>query len=264
MVPRRPDDATVRRFALTGPPERGRVEFAEGEVLHAQRVLRLRGGDRLIGLDGEGAAWPLVVRRSEPRTFEVELDGDPTREPAPGEPGAPLPWIEVCVPLPRGDRAESMVDRLVQLGAAAIRPLAAERAKPEARGESERRAVRLARTVREACKQSGRAWFPSIAAAEDLATILARPSRLDVALDPRAAAGALEVLADAPLDGTDAAPIRVWIGPEGGSTPAEESALDARGARRIRLAPHVLRIETAAEAGLALVVAVALSRARAG
>ena len=82
-------------------------------------------GDALIGLDGVGGAWPLVVSRAEPRAFEVELDGQPEREPAPGEEGAPLPWIEVCVPFPRGERAEAMVDRLVQLGTAAIRPLSA-------------------------------------------------------------------------------------------------------------------------------------------
>lgn len=261
MVPRRPDDATLRRFALTGPPERGHVRFAEGEVEHAQRVLRLRPGDRLIGLDGSGGAWPLVVRRAEARVFEVEVDGEPVREPAPGEPGAALPWIEVCVPFPRGERAEAMVDRLVQLGAAGIRPLLAERATPEARGEGSRRDERLRRTAREACKQAGRSWLPELHAAEGLAALLARPASLDLRLDPRAASRALDVLASSPPSGTAARPIRLWIGPEGGFSPAEEAALDAAGARPMRLAPHVLRIETAAEAATAVVVAAVLARA---
>lgn len=262
MVPRRPDDAALRRFALSGPPERGRVAFADGEVEHAQRVLRLRAGDRLIGLDGAGAAWPLVVRRSEARTFEVELDGEPEREPAPGEDGAPLPWIEVCVPLPRGERAEAMVDRLVQLGVAAIRPFLAERAGPEARGEGSRRDERLRRTASAACKQSGRLWSSAIHAAEELGPLLARPAAVDLVLDPRAADAAIDVLAARSERATRDRPLRLWIGPEGGLGPAESAALDAAGARRMRLAPHVLRIETAAEAATAVVVAAWTARAR--
>jgi len=264
VVPRRPDDATLRRFALTGPPDRGHVHFADGEVEHAQRVLRLGAGDPLIGLDGVGGLWPLVVTRAEARVFEVEVTGEPEREPAPGEPGAALPWIEVCVPLPRGERAESMVERLVQLGAAAIRPLRTERATPEARGEGSRRAERLVRTAREACKQSGRAWMPEIQPPEALAQLAQRPAATALMLDPRASESALEVLAASPLSGTAARPIRLWIGPEGGFSPAESACLDAAGARRLRLAPHVLRIETAAEAGLAVVVAAVLARAAPG
>ncbi len=261
MVPRRPDDAAaVRRFALRGPPAGGRFEFESGEVEHALRVLRLGPGDRLIGLDGIGGAWPLVVRASGRRELEVEPDGDPTREPAPGEIGAPLPWIEVCVPLPRGDRAEALVERLVQLGAAAIRPLATERAHPEARAEGARRAERLLRTAREAMKQSGRLWATEIHAIEPVASVLARPAALDLLLDPRAERSALTELAAALLRGTAARPLRLWVGPEGGFAPSEVAAFTATGVKSLRLAPHILRIETAAEAGLAVLVAAVEAR----
>jgi len=260
VVPRPNDDPALRRFALTGPPVDGLFELAEGEVDHARRVLRLGAGDRLVGLDGLGAAWPLVVERSDARAFEVRAEGEPTREPAPGEPGASLPWIEVAVALPRGDRAEAMVERLAQLGAAAIRPLLAERASPEARGEGSRRRGRLERSAREACKQSGRLWRVAIEDGESPASVLARPALLDLRLDPRAPAQAFEALREFDLSGTRAKPVRIWIGPEGGFTPAEIRALDEAGARSVRLGPHVLRIETAAEAGLALVAAAAFAR----
>lgn len=260
MVPRPNDDPALRRFALAGPPEFGVYRLAEGEADHARRVLRLGVGDRLIGLDGAGAAWPLVVARSEARVFEVSGDGEPTREPAPGEHGASLPWIEVATALPRGDRAESMVERLAQLGAAVVRPLLAERTSPEARREGSRRSERLERAAREACKQSGRLWSLAIEDGETPASVLARPALLDLRLDPRVPAQAFDALRELDLGGTRASPVRIWIGPEGGFTPAEIRALDGGGARPLRLGPHVLRIETAAEAGLALVAAAAFAR----
>jgi len=262
VVPRPNDDPALRRFALVGPPELGLFELADGEADHARRVLRLGLGDKLVGLDGAGAAWPLVVARSDARTFEVRGDGEPTREPAPGEYGSGLPWIEVATALPRGDRGESMVERLAQLGAAVLRPLLAERASPEARGESPRRLERLARSAREACKQSGRLWSLAIEPGETPASVLAHPALVDLRLDPRAPAQAFDTLRDLDLAGTRASPIRLWVGPEGGFTPAEIRALDDAGARPLCLGPHVLRIETAAEAGLALVAAAAYARRR--
>jgi 16S rRNA (uracil1498-N3)-methyltransferase len=260
VVPRRDDDAALRRFALRGAPEGGRCALAEGEAEHARRVLRLGVGDRLWGLDGAGGAWPLVVARSDARAFEVEVDGAPRREPAPGEAGATLPWIEVCAALPRGERAEALVDRLVQLGAAVLRPLRAARASPEARGEGARRTDRLERAARGAAVQSGRLWALRIEAGAAPASVLVQPALLDVRFEPGAAESALPALLALDLAGTRARPVRLWIGPEGGFDPAEVAQLDAAGARALRLGPHVLRIETAAEAGLALVAAA--SRAR--
>ncbi|MBL8861307.1 MAG: RsmE family RNA methyltransferase [Planctomycetes bacterium] len=260
MAPRPSDDPRVRRFALAGPPEGGRFLLAAGEAEHARRVLRLRVGDRLLGLDGAGAAWPLVVVNADARGFEVASAGEPEREPAPGEHGAALPWIEVCVALPRGERAEALVERLVQLGVAAIRPLAAQRASPEARAEGTRRATRLVRAAREACKQAVRLWVPEIHPLEEPMRALTRAASLDLRLDPRDGAAAFPALAALDPWGTRAAPVRLWVGPEGGFTEEEVAALDAAGARALRLGPHILRIETAAEAGLALVAAAAHAR----
>jgi 16S rRNA (uracil1498-N3)-methyltransferase len=218
-------------------------------------VLRLGPGDRCIGLDGAGSAWPLVVTASGRRGFEVEIAGDPVREPAPGAPGSRLPWIEVAVAMPRGARAESMIDSLVQLGAAAITPLITERSPPAARSESANRRERWMRIAREACKQSGRLWALELNEPIDVEHLCQRQFGAMVRLDPRAQASFhdhLGSLKDPKF--TRQQPFLLAIGPEGGFTTDEERLLEIRGAAPVLISPYILRVETAAVAAMAITV----------
>jgi 16S rRNA (uracil1498-N3)-methyltransferase len=268
VVPRRlePGNAPERRFFLDPSPLDGRPELAAGEAEHALRVLRLQPGDRFIGLDGRGRSWPCRVSSVEKKRARIECSGEPCVEARAGTPGSDLAWIEIALVLPRGGRAEEIVDALTQLGAAAISPLAAERAQPEARHVSPARAERWTRVAQEACKQSGRLWLPVISAVRPLTEWIESRSESDVlVLAPDAAvplSAALERrIAAAGADWTEAAPLSLVVGPEGGFSPAEEELCAARGAQRVRLGPHVLRIETAAAAALAI-AAERLFRAR--
>ena len=123
-------------------------------------MLRLKTGDRLVGLDGRGESWPLEVASVARDRLTLASAGERRLDPRPGTKGAPLPWIEVAVPWPKGGRVEEMLDRLTQLGAAAIAPLACARAGPHSREQPANRRERLERVLREACKQSGRTWLP--------------------------------------------------------------------------------------------------------
>jgi 16S rRNA (uracil1498-N3)-methyltransferase len=232
-----------------------RPELAEEELDHALRVLRLGPGDALVGLDGRGGRWPLRVVRVEGRRLELEPAGQPTVEPAPGEKGAPLPWIEIALPLPRG-RGEEVVDRLTQLGVAALTPLETERAHEASRRGSQARAERLERVARQACKQSGRAWVPVLSspcALKDLP--VERANATLVVASPRGRRTLLEwALGRCGERWNAQRPLVVAIGPEGGLTQAEEEALTAAGAHAVGLGPHLLRIETAAEAAAAVLV----------
>ncbi|WP_419191769.1 RsmE family RNA methyltransferase [Engelhardtia mirabilis] len=241
--------------ATAGPAADGSVPRLEGqEVEHALRVLRAQPGDLLTGLDGRGHRWPLRVVRAERRDLVLEPAGEPEREPGPGEPGAPLPPIHVAVALPRSGRLEPMLDRLTQLGVARIEPLRCAWTGP---GERWPRPERLTRVLREATKQSGRAWLPE----------LAEPAEVERWQPPGGSACAvLHPTAEQPLlswaRGLTAAPgdpICLVIGPEGGFQTQELEALAASGAAPVRLGPHVLRIETAAEAAASVLIACLLA-----
>ncbi|HEX6885829.1 MAG TPA: RsmE family RNA methyltransferase [Planctomycetota bacterium] len=259
MAERTHSPARSRAFFLAPEASPAAPHLADEDVEHALRVLRLAAGDRLEGLDGRGGSLPLRVRSVARGRLDLEAAGPLQRTPEPGQEGSVLPWFELAVAWPRRSRVEDMLARLVQLGAAAIRPLAARQRGPEElpEGVSER----LQRVAREACKQSRRRWLPvfepSLAPAELAA---ARPISPIAVLDPRAGLSLdtwLRSLSPAPLaTGTRARPIVLVIGPEGGLTEEELEPLETRGASRTWIGPHVLRVETAAEAAMAVAACV--------
>ena len=230
-----------------------------GEDEHATRVLRLEPGALLVGLDGRGKRIPLRIRSVARTGIELEAAGPPELEPAPGEEGSALPWLEVVVSWPRKNRVEDMVGRLVQLGAACIRPLAARQRGPEP--VPDHASERLQRVAREACKQSGRTWLPELAAELTPAELIsARREGAISVLDPSAGLpfdSWLRSLTPSPLGlGTRSRPIVLVIGPEGGFTDEERNLFQDAGASLVWLGPHVLRVETAAEAAVAVAGAV--------
>ena len=255
-----PEGPRLPAFFLADFPTPGNTapqgpRLSQEDARHALKVLRMRPGDRLVGLDGRGNRVPLQVRAVHGRVLELEATGPSESAPAPGAPGSSLPWFEVAVAWPRRTRVEDMVARLVQLGAAAIRPLAARRRGPA--DVPERTSTRLQRVVREACKQCGRLWLPELEeplSPEELVR-LHSDSPL-AALDPEATLSLdtwLRSLRPTPEGvGTRARPIVLAIGPEGGWEPEEREALLEAGKGLLWLGPHVLRVETAAEAAMAI------------
>ena len=251
--------STLPCFFLAEPPGERPARLWEGEAEHALRVLRLRPGDLCETIDGAGRRWRMKIVAASEHHIGLEPLGPPTREPAPGTPDAPLPWIELCVSWPRRARGEEMLGRLVQLGAAAVRPLAArQRGAGECPpGPSER----WWRIAREAAKQCGRSWLPELGErTSPQALALERRGCAIALLEPRRGMS-LDTWARSLLPltgemGSEERPIVLVVGPEGGFTGEEMEVLLCVGATQVRLGPHVLRVETAAEAALAVTATV--------
>ncbi|MCE9593075.1 MAG: 16S rRNA (uracil(1498)-N(3))-methyltransferase [Planctomycetes bacterium] len=254
-----------RAFFLAEGGDTRSPRLVEEDEEHLRRVLRVEVGDRIVGLDGRGSRIPLEVKRVERKVLVLEAVGAPEREPAPGEPGAPLDWIEVATSLPRGNRGEELVDRLVQVGVASLVPLEADRTQGGRSEPNEKRVARLARIAREACKQSRRSWALEIGVEttferwlverERMVLWLAHPTATETLL---AAAGRL----GPEPRGSRSRPLALAIGPEGGWTERERELARAAGATEVGLGPHVQRIETAAETAVAIVAHVRWARSR--
>ncbi|MBY0309247.1 MAG: 16S rRNA (uracil(1498)-N(3))-methyltransferase [Phycisphaerales bacterium] len=236
----------LHRISLDAPPPPpgSRLALDGEEAWHAVAVKRVCAGDRVELLDGRGGVSVATVTQTDKRkgraVVTLAVEAFERRPPH-------SPWVEVWSAMPRPDRAAQMIDQLAQVGAAAWRPLIAERSVTDAQAKGER----LARVAGEASKQCGRAWHLHVRPALTVA---------EAAAWSAAHAGAA-LLADAEgLSVREAAengvPERVvLVGPEGGFTEAETGVLRAGGARPLRLGPHVLRTETAAVAGAVALLA---------
>jgi len=223
------------RFYLPAPPVDGRAVLVGDEARHLARVMRARVGDQVELFDGRGTRWPAEVAAISRDRVELSTAA-PVVTPLPGSPS-----LTVAVALPKGERQQWLAEKLTELGAAALLPLVTTRGVAEP-GAAAR--TRLERAVLEACKQCRRDHLLAVLDPATVAGALAAmPSGSQLFLaDPGGTALVADRTAPAAL---------VLVGPEGGFTPEEIAVALAAGARRVSLAPHVLRVETAALAAAA-------------
>jgi 16S rRNA (uracil1498-N3)-methyltransferase len=207
-------------------------------------VRRLAAGERADVTDGRGTVAECVVTGAGRGQLVLTVV---TRRAE----VAPDPRIVVVQAIPKGDRGELAVEIMTEVGVDVVVPWAAERC--VARWREERAARALARwrgTAREAAKQARRAWFPEVAEPASTADVAERvgAAGLAILLDPDAPATLGSVLL--PCGGE----IVLIVGPEGGVSPAESSAMIQAGAVSARLGPSVLRASSAGAVAGAIVL----------
>ncbi len=204
---------------------------------HAVRVKRQRSGGVVELFDGAGRRARAVVTTVDRRggmTVRIEAASD---EPPPA--GA----IHLACAVPKGDRMETLLDMVTQLGATRITPIVfAHSVASDARHE------RWRRVLVEACKQSGRNHLPRLDGA----------NRFDEWLSTGIDAGWDCWLADPhgrlPPRGRDVAGCVIVVGPEGGLSDEERRAAIASGFTPVAFGGNVLRVETAAVAAVVAAV----------
>lgn len=228
------------------PPEllnRGRVQLSGSQARHLLRVLRVRRGEGLICLDGEGRQAQAKVEETKREILELSL-AEPTQAPSP--PCA----ITLAAAVPAQGKFETIVHQATELGVRAIIPLWTERCiirfNPD---RLARRMPRLESVAIEALKQSGNPWLPAIQPLRRWKEIVAQFSQHERILIATVE-GPHEELR--PLLKPPPRSLLLLIGPEGDFSPHETQEAAGAGARRVNLGPSVLRCETACVAALAV------------
>jgi 16S rRNA (uracil1498-N3)-methyltransferase len=238
--------AVVRRVHVSSV-QPGDISLDAVQARHARDVLRLQSGAAVEVFDDAGtvATGELVIAGRE---VLVRVDASGVTR----DVGDALAWT-IAAAVPKGERADWMVEKLSELGTAAFVPLAAARSVvlPEGRNKRER----WTRIATEAAKQSRRAGVMRVG---ELTTLDAMLKEL---ADTADAAGWHFSTADGAKpagEAADALPpgirsIVAFIGPEGGWTDDELSRFAAAGLTPVRLTATVLRVETAAVAAAAII-----------
>ena len=158
--------------------------------------------------------------------------------------------------LGKGDKIDQVIRDATALGVSRLVIATSERAVVRISEEGPHRLERWRRIAIDGARQSGRGDLPELAGPVELAAALERAtSALKLCLDPRAELGLYRALER----GTEADPVDLLIGPEGGLSADELMMAERAGFVRVTLGPFTLRTETAATAVLGAVLARRLS-----
>lgn len=226
-----------RYFFCPDLPEIGeRVELPSAESRHLHTVLRASGGELIFLLNGAGVRATAQVETSGGRRGAVwcrvetrEIVDEPMLKP-----------ILYLAP-PRAKLAAQLVRQAVELGVWEIVPVRTHRGVAIPDGERVQASWR-AQAV-EAEKQSGNPFLPRLSPVLAFDEALARTE--DGFFGEVPDSGGVE-----PGRSPEKGRVAFWVGPEGGFSDRERDALRQR-LKPLTIGPWVLRIETAALAGLA-------------
>lgn len=240
--------ARTPRLYVEQPLRAGaRLALAPRAAHHATDVLRLRAGESLILFDGTGGEFDARILLAARERVEAEVGA--RRE---VERESPL-RVVLVQGVSSAERMDLTVQKAVELGVAAIRPVLTE--KTIVRLDAARAAAKAEhwrRIVVSACEQSGRNRIPEVLAVVPLAEVCRIPlAGARLLLSPTAERGLRAVATG--IEGE----VVLAAGPEAGFSADEEALLAGAGFVPVRLGPRVLRTETAALAALAALNALA-------
>ena len=213
------------------------VAFSTAQARQIARVLRLRSGDRVVALDGQGAQYLVEL--------EVAADAVAGRIVAPATAcHEPRLRVTLLAAPPKGERWEWLLQKGTEVGVACFAPVVARYAQPGTTTVKPRHHE----IVREATEQCRRLLLPHIAEPRPL------PEALRDAAHDRAATTVLlwegtdePLLAEAlrPALAAGIADVRLVVGPEGGFHRDEVALARELGIAVAGLGPLILRAETA-------------------
>ena len=218
------------------------IEAEPGQAHHLGAVLRRGVGDAVAVFNAQYGEWAGRITALRKDRCRIALEAQ-SRAPA------PEPDLRLMVAALKRDAMDWLVEKATELGVAAIHPVLTRRSVADRVNQA-----RLAAIARGAAEQCERLSLPVIHAAAPLHAVLDSwdETPLFMAAERSGADPLPNALAGQRL------PLGLLIGPEGGFDRAElDAARSYAFVKTIGLGPRILRAETAAVAGLAVLAALA-------
>lgn len=212
------------------------IELDRDQSHHVRRVLRLQLGDVIELFDGFGRIGRGVIEKwTQGAQIRLSMVSDV----------APLtPAIEIATAIPKGPRADTMVEQLNQLGVARLIPLLTTHSVVDPRPA---KLQRFARVAAESAKQCGGPFIMQISEPSTVEQVVQLGYDTLLITQP-----GIEVLPDLAAKLTTVKRVLILIGPEGGWTDQEFQQVERTGGRPWSVGPQVLRVETAAAVAAAV------------
>ena len=219
------------------PPEEwaDNVVLTQQEACHLISVLRLKEGDRVRLIDGHGQSGQFVIEKIQNKNVTLAMVETHFSQRTKSFP-------IMALALSKSVRRGFFMEKAVELGAGAIWLWQAERSQGKVHP-----GIRdaLIRQMIAGAKQCGNPWLPQIEIFNDgLTTMLKKAESVEHLILPWEHQGAENMLME-DMVGQEGETIYM-IGPEGGFSEKELTALDQAGFIRVSLGPNILRCETAA------------------
>ena len=230
------------RFYCPTPLFVGQTVDLPAAVAHHARVVRLQPGAELTLFNGDGGQYLAHLASVDKRSASAVIKAMVERD-------VELPYeITLAQALPEASKMDWIIEKAVEMGVAAIQPLAAQRCVVRLTAErAEKKREHWQGVIVAASEQSGRNRLARLAQVDDFhGWIGQQDMHKRVLLSPR---GNQSLAAWARHQPPQA--LTLMVGPEGGYTEQEEDAALARGALALSMGPRILRTETAGIAAVA-------------
>lgn len=223
----------------------GRAEISGDDAQHLTRVLRVEAGDQYEISDNRDVYLAEVeTARKSHVVFQTISKIEPVEPPV---------QLILCAAIFKFDRFEWMIEKATELGVARVIPVIATRTERGLDKAAHKRVERWRRIGLEASQQSRRDHLPEIDDAVSWKEALAASANYRYALEENP--GAMPLASAFPFVRAASDTVALLVGPEGGWTDEERAQFAAAGWIPVSLGPSILRAETAAIAGLAVVTA---------
>jgi 16S rRNA (uracil1498-N3)-methyltransferase len=220
----------------------GRVEISGPQAHRLRDVLRLAPGEKVEVFDRTGVRGAAMIDSVTPDSVFLLIEQV-------SDPGPSRASLTIASAIPKGARADWMIEKLSELGVDIFIPLATERSVvlPKGSGKSDR----WQRLAAEAAEQSARAGVmqidPLVELPKFIENITAAGSSAWYLSPAQEADSILRLISRLPPT------LTLLIGPEGGWTDREIAIFHDAGIAPLRLTSTILRIETAAVAAAAII-----------
>ncbi|MBR3646043.1 MAG: 16S rRNA (uracil(1498)-N(3))-methyltransferase [Lachnospiraceae bacterium] len=216
------------------------ITISGSDVNHIKNVLRMHQGEQILVSDGEDREYVCEIEQlcSDKVTAKIIDINGVARE---------LPIkVHLYQGLPKGDKMETVIQKMVELGVYRIIPVATKRCVMKLDDKkADKKIARWNAIAESAAKQSKRGIIPKVSGQMNFKEAVTEAKDMDVFMIPYENAENMDYTRNVVNSIKPGDNIAIFIGPEGGFADEEVLFATQNGAKEITLGKRILRTETA-------------------